>query len=473
MKDEFMYAQNGNLVQKYNSFEEFKKEYQTVTHEDALELVTRIHGYSILIFKNNDDNVEIVCPLNRMNKQKQCILLYYFDYANCYEPIIKKPAQRHDVEFVFDVQDPLLKDGIQTVLNTYEQCRATIDYSLEDGYTPKHNILSNILYDKLYDKYLNIQQVTQYNKCIGFVVDEYYIPCYPSEIIRDIQQVKAPPVHALDKIISFLKEISDTLQVPCLARYKVINSFNKITGILTETFHYVPCIHRKNDRTIKLESYYGDFQHEFIEVTKEESDMKRVMNTQHIQYEQYGYNYCKQSLMIALNQHMFVNQRKKIKSIVQNDDSYTEKISEINKIIHEVLGIFLKDKIEWVDKITDVFIQDSIENCPNGFCNLKDKLYLPKINLVTKEYNDYYKRLADELIRNKQVELFVLKPEVQFFVPYKGQENEIILDINIIENYLSNLGKPLKTKKYYDNAKISQIHLMFNVIKVGTIQITE
>ena len=67
----------------------------------------------------------------------------------------------------------------------------------------------------------------------------------------------------------------------------------------------------------------------------------------------------------------------------------------------------------------------------------------------------------------------MLKPEVQFFVPYKGQENEIILDINIIENYLSNLGKPLKTKKYYDNAKISQIHLMFNVIKVGTIQITE
>jgi hypothetical protein len=97
--------------------------------------------------------------------------------------------------------------------------------------------------------------------------------------------------------------------------------------------------------------------------------------------------------------------------------------------------------------------------------------------VVTKEKNDYYKRLADDLIRNKQIELFILKPEIQFYVPYQAQDQELILDVNVIETYLDNLEKPSKKQKYYDNVNVvsSERHkqLVFNVVKLGKIIITE
>jgi hypothetical protein len=49
-----------------------------------------------------------------------------------------------------------------------------------------------------------------------------------------------------------------------------------------------------------------------------------------------------------------------------------------------VLRAFLNKKIEWVNTIPEEYIQDMLENCPNGFCNA-EKLYLPKINIVTNE----------------------------------------------------------------------------------------
>ena len=102
---------------------------------------------------------------------------------------------------------------------------------------------------------------------------------------------------------------------------------------------------------------------------------------------------------------------------------------------------------------------------------------MPKINIVTHEKNDYYKRLADELIRNKQIELFVLKPELQFSVPYQAQDQELILDGNIIETYLTTLDKPSKIQRYYDNINVlptdSHKPLIFNCTKLDKIIITE
>jgi hypothetical protein len=117
-----------------------------------------------------------------------------------------------------------------------------------------------------------------------------------------------------------------------------------------------------------------------------------------------------------------------------------------------------------------------LEQCPNGFCNVP-KIYLPKINIITQEKNDYYKRLADEIIRNKQIELFVLKPEIQFFVPYQAQDQELILDGNVIESYFKTLDKPSKLTRYYDNINVlptdRHTPLIFNCVKLDRIIITE
>lgn len=480
MKDDFNYIQNGNISNKYLSFNDFTKDTKNITHEEGWELVVRTHNCNIIIFKDNDDSVELICPSNAYGKQfddrKQCIILYYFEKDNCYEPIIKKPQNKNTVEFLFDANDPLLKDAIHTVQETYKKCRPMIDYELEDGYPPSLNMTSVEMYDMLYDAYEEIQQVTQYNKCIGFVIDTYYIPCYPSEIIREVIEIHTPPIHDIQSTIQFLSKIHDTLHLPCQPRYKVINKKNEISGILIETFHYVPCIILPNSKKIKLEPYYGNLKHEFVEFKDTIEDITRVTNTNWIKYEQYGYTYCKNQLMIALNLHEYADHRSAIKKIIHSTKSYAIKLKEVTDHIHKVLRTHLRDKIEWVNTIPEEYVQDMLQQCPNGFCNIP-KLYLPKINIVTHEKNDYYKRLADEIIRNKQIELFVLKPEIQFYVPYEAQDQELILDGNVIENYFKSLDKPSKIPRYYDNMNVLPTYkhtpLVFNCTKVDRIIITE
>uniref|UniRef100_A0A6C0B9X0 Uncharacterized protein n=1 Tax=viral metagenome TaxID=1070528 RepID=A0A6C0B9X0_9ZZZZ len=480
MKDDFKYIQNGNISNKYLSFNDFIKDSKNITHEEGLELVSRFHKYNIIIFKDNNDSVELVCPSNTYGKQfderKQSIILYYFEKDNCYEPIIQKPQNKNNVKFEFDMNDLLVQDALQTIKNTYKKCTPIIDYEVEDRYTPQSNITSVEIYNILYDGYEYIQQVTQYNKCVGFVVEEFYIPCYPSEIIREIEEIHTPPIHAIEDTIRFLNHMHDTMNLPCSPIYKVINKKNKISGLLTETFHYVPCSITNNSTKIKLEPYYGNLKHEFIELKHNIEDTTRIVNTNRIKYEQYGYTYCKNQLMIALNLHDYVEYRSSIKKIVNSNKTYQIKLEEVTDIIHNVLRAFLKNKIEWVNDIPEEYIQDMLEQCPNGFCNAS-KMYLPKINIVTYEKNDYYKRLADELIRNKQIELFVLKPELQFSVPYQANDHELILDGNVIETYLTTLDKPAKIQRYYDNINVlptdRHTPLVFSCTKLDRIIITE
>jgi hypothetical protein len=125
------------------------------------------------------------------------------------------------------MNDPLLKDAFQTIQSTYKKCAPIIDYEIED-YTPITNINSVEMYDILYDGYEHIQQVTQYNKCIGFVVDTFYIPCYPSEIIRELEEIHVPPINDIQDTIRFLNKLHDTLHLPCRPKYKVINKQNAV-----------------------------------------------------------------------------------------------------------------------------------------------------------------------------------------------------------------------------------------------------
>ena len=478
MEDGFKYAQNGNIFNKYLSFQEFMKDSKHIIHEEAWDLVSSVHDKNIIIFKDNDESVELICPSNiygkKIDSRKQCIMLYYFEKDNCYEPIIKKPQNKHDVQFEFDVQDIYLKQAFETITKTYEKCKPIIDYEIEeDDYNPVSNISSTEMYDKLYDKYEDIQQVSQYNKCIGFIVEDFFIPCYPSKLIRDVNEIDEPTSKGVVETIEFLNRMHSSFEIPCRPHYKVIKQ-SEITGILTETFHYVPCIPEKNTKKVGLEPYYGNLTHEYIQFKENSEDLQRVKTTQRILYEKYGFTYCKNQLMIALNQHEYVENRNKIKKLIHSKKTYNEKLEEVTQEIHKVLRKHLSMKIEWVNEMPDEYIQDMLDQCPNGFC--EGKLYLPKINLVTKEPNDYYKRVADELIRNKQVELFVLKPEIQFYVPYQGQDSELILDGNVIENYLEQLGKPAKVHKYYDNVNMLMVErkkLIFSVIKLDKIKITE
>ena len=457
-KREFPYVQNGNVIRKYKKFQNFLDDIDNITHEDAWEFVAQVNEINLIIFKHNINFVELVCPSNIYEpekfKDKKCVMLYYFEEDNCYEPIIQKPEKINDVSFLFDTKNEYIQDVLHIIKDKYKKnCNPSYEYSLEDGFIPTQPLLSSELSDKL-SEYENIKQVVQYDKCIGFMVDNFFIPCYPSQKILEMETVKKPTLNTIQSTITFLTKINK-LDIACKPIYKVIDKGN-ITGMLIETFQYVPCISIPNTPSIPLIPYYGNLKDEYMVISPENvyEDTKRIQNVNRIKYEQYSYIYIKNKLMNQLNLHENVKDRKEIKRIVNSTDSYEDKLYSINMIIQRVINTYFRDSIEWIDEIKDEYIHFFIEHCPNGFCQNIDKVYLSKTNLVTHEKNDYYKRLADEIIRNKQVELFVLKPEIQFSIPPELNENELILDKNILRLYLDNLDKPYRYTRTYDNAQI-------------------
>jgi hypothetical protein len=283
-----------------------------------------------------------------------------------------------------------------------------------------------------------------------------------------METVKTPTINSIQSTIKFLTQLNK-LDIHCNPVYKVIDKDNYITGLLIETFQYVPCISIKNTSSIKLLSYYGNLKYEYKVIDDVHEDTIRIQNINRIKYEQYSYIYVKNKLMNQLNLHDHVKDRKEIKRIINSSTAYSDKLTKITKIIKHILDE--QDILEWIDDIPDDYIHLFITNCPNGFCQKIDKIYLSKINLVTHEKNNYYKKLADEIIRNKQVELFILKPEIQFNIPSKLNENELILDKNILRSYLDNLDKPYHYSRVYDNAQIRKPNqykiLPFNAKKLS------
>jgi len=459
-KREFPYVQNGNIIRKYKKFQKFLDDIDNITHEEAWEFVSQVNEINLIIFKHNINFVELVCPVNIYEpekfKDKKCVMLYYFEDNNCYEPIIQKPQYKNDISFLFDTKNEYIQHVLHIIKDKYKKnCNPSYEYSLEDGFIPTHPLLSSELVDKLSEEYENIQQVVHYDKCIGFIIDNFFIPCFPSQKILEMEIVKKPTLNTVKSTITFLNEINK-LDIACKPLYKVIDKTNFITGILIETFQYVPCISTKNVPSIPLLSYYGNLKDEYMVIPPDmvHEDTKRIQNVNRIKYEQYSYIYIKNKLMNQLNLHENVKDRKEIKRIVNSSDSYENKLYGIHAIIERIMQTHFRDSIEWIDEIKDEYIHYFIQQCPNGFCQNIDKVYLSKTNLVTHEKNDYYKRLADEIIRNKQVELFVLKPEFQFSIPSELNENELILDKNILRLYLDNLDKPYRYSRTYDNAQI-------------------
>jgi hypothetical protein len=456
--DGFETAQNGNLAVKYKTREECRKHMNTMTHEDAWDLVS--HNANIVIFKNSTvTTFELICPSNvyrspKFNKGSVTYMLYmHSDYS--YEIIVKKDKLKTDRAFHY--ADEITKDALQFIENKYNnECKPTIQYKV-NGHTPTQNITAEEMYDKLadhVDEQESIGQVVQKNKCIGFVINGVFIPCYPSSKL-DIEEVEIPEP-TIQEAFKFLTKLSKI--VPCKPLYKVIGLNQDVTGLLTETNQYVPCT--KSHSKLKLEPYYANLQYEY-DINPVE-DNTRTSTTNRIKYEQYGYKYCLNLLMIKLNTHEYFEFRKKIKDSIQSKKTHTEKMVEVSKVIKEVL----RGEIEWIDKITDVYINYMVDNCPNGFCTNIKPMLLSSVNLVTKLQNQYYVRLADELIRNKKITSFVLKPQLQFYVPYEARDNELILDKFGIIKYMDELGPVNKIQRFYDNALVKQTFQKYTTFKV-------
>tara|TARA_Y100000389_G_scaffold171717_1_gene179570 strand:- start:609 stop:1151 length:543 start_codon:yes stop_codon:yes gene_type:complete len=132
----------------------------------------------------------------------------------------------------------------------------------------------------------------------------------------------------------------------------------------------------------------------------------------------------------------------RLKLIIDNGKlNYEQKINELSEIIKRLT----ENNVKFVDYTDDELSKiENVTLCNSNnskiFCE-KDKLKIPKENLITKDDNkeNYFKKISDDLLRHKTTRDFILDPKhLLFFTNENNSLNndEILIyesDINTMK----------------------------------------
>jgi hypothetical protein len=249
----------------------------------------------------------------------------------------------------------------------------------------------------------------------------------------------------------------------------IITETNQFVGIVEtpydETEHNIlPIIEQSNTNTIDKIVNTSN--------TKEDKERVKVVNT--IVYEGQFYSAFRTTIRGLLNDYKNRKIRKFILKII-DDSHYSYK----NKIIliQEKLKEISKEEIDFFEYGEDIDILGEISTCLNSsqcggkkFCLMTKenicRINIPKINLINSEDNEenYYLRLADELLRYKRIQLYMFENNINMIdIDYKINEDELIIIKNLL---LGNEEKNAVT--YFDNLVPFQQNKYTHVITYDT-----
>jgi hypothetical protein len=423
------------------------------------------------------ENIEILCPTNSyMNpfydENKATVLLLKHDVF--YEPIYlySHKIEGEDGQIVNRLTKTFIptEKSIKSVLKliriiSKQQCSPKS--SLPKIYHFKQNIglLELIQHVKKIGYTVDSQIMNYHNKIIGITTNTVFLPCLPSGAIKSL------PIHYMDDLsiwkdypttVSTLREIHQLSggEIRCLPRYKVIDDI-MIVGILTETNQFVrinpPIINTPDDGLIPLEnSDYILLDNTIARSTK--GDSQREQGIMKIQLEEQFYIAFRTLLKKTLNETWNRTYNQQWIHIIEDETmDYFQKRNTIEKKIRDIL----KDRVQFseyepsvLNSLTEIMYDCSKKNgIKKPYCiSNGEGLILPTDNLITGKSNNivYFTRLADELIRYKQIQLFMFSTNV-FLIDtnYKINSDEFILLHSLLgEEYFNNDLIPFNTNTY-------------------------
>ena len=338
---------------------------------------------------------------------------------------------------------------------------------------------------------------------------QYIIPCYPSYIINNID-VKhyanknnyTTVSNTIDGLIEFYNATSEVIQSKPVS---YVLSDNKMVGIKTETNLFVPVnkelllTSKEVEKIIKKhnlkEDTNGDvfitknvwthIDEELFKYYNEQEDEERILNNYKIIIEDHSYYYFRNKIRNDLNK--LENKEKKNKlqeQVLSNIVLYQIKMIKIQSIIKSVID----KNYRFVDYYTDENIVSLRDNYYLLNEKSKNKVYIPKINLITGSNNkDFYvKKLSDELLRNVTIQQYffdIQKYLVKIQHKYNINKDELLIPQSLVtRDYLDELYKsnvtndkennydninPLKTKLYNDEVQIKPKKRTFKLKKNG------
>ncbi len=478
-----------------------------IDHTYLWDIVTCINpglfpsGLNLVLLQITDnditDNVELICPTNSyvsnmydIRRETVIILKQDMFYEPVYMYEIKEDANseygktiRSNETFSHQLAIPELKRVLNVVQNVMgKYCKARP--SMPNLYNYKSNIIaSKLLYLLQNNGYIVQHQVINYRrKVIGIMVKDIaerdwsvLVPCFPSSILHNINIKYSDEVNWTTYVNTrdMLLQISSKSgnSILCKPILKVIED-EMIVGILTETNQFVqvdPPIFNVDDG-IEILHTTGYANNGYVTADKELAtnkleDAVRLNTIRNIKLEGQFYSAFRTTLRLILSQHSNYEIRQKILSLINNREQYTYHTSLIK--IEILVRMLLQDRVSFANYKQSVLngLMDiaDIETTYNKtqYCLVSEddsscKLVIPKNNLVTRKDNSivYFKRLSDELLRYKQVRMFILEPKRYLNIgssEYKLNESELLLLQTLLEgDYFDDLT-PIQANEYIDN----------------------
>ena len=438
----FATLQNSNLIRHYTTFEAFRREFlkEKMDYTELWDIISEFMSVNLVILRVPDDiHVEFICPMRTIDKEKVMLILLEQTVKNvvCFEPLIEHNVDKNIHSVLHLYYHAKLHQAFEQMEAIYLKCtRQSEQYST--------NFIASLVYQFLPPK---TSQIIHSNKCIGFSVNDVFIPCYPSAPL-DIPET-ALPVSPYEHTFDLLEQYA--VHLPCKPRYKVVNRV--LTGIITESNSFVPC-QPALPSVSSLPLYPHLVNHEYMPIPQQ-VNTTLIHKTRLSKAERYLYKAFRRYLKEKMRKHAL---RKLLKSAISKKEVG---IDLLKRII----------KVQWIEEVDDFYLNQLIK-C-KGYCSMTDTLLLPKYNLKTGEPNDYFARLANELNHYHRISTFILKPQLQMnMVPFYVEPQEVILTHSVLEDYYDALTEPKRVPSNYDNANLKiQLKLFFKVKKLHYITI--
>jgi hypothetical protein len=431
-------------------------------------------GMNLIIFEIPEEdytnNIELVCPTNIYSNHfydhlKNSLILV--EKNNYFEPVYlytdngvdKKNEKVIDIQKMFNERSlkGKLHQNLKVTLsaikkNMNEKCVPL--NSLPTVYTFKENIIYDELVYILRLSNISIRYtILHYNgKAVGVFAklpngDKGFIPCYPSSyIIKQKTKIRfiddSKNWKTYEETIDFLTNVKKLTKkkkknLPCLPKMKVIED-GLIIGILTETNQFIQVSKPIPDVPDELDSLNAD---NYIDVgvksiTQKQVDSQRVNFVNNFNNENNNFKAFRNIARIHLNNYENRGIKNQISSIISNVNN--DSLKEYEKNLKEIIGL-LKELLK-----NEVHFSKNPEI---------EKYEFPENNLLTDQKNRelYFSRLADELLRFRRIQLFLLEANKYLSfseISYQLREDEILLLESLITQEYFEGMKAYKRNKF-------------------------
>ena len=451
MEDDIQVDFLEDTIASFENFLEFlKSDSATIDHSYLWDMATQNHpnlmkgGYNLVILEiqkdDMRDNMQILCPSHSQSnvlydptKETVILIMQTNKQGTYYEPVYVYSEESSEIQYAFTEQTSPdnLKNMLSIIQKTTNQYCAPLP-SMPKKYHFKKNKQAqdvlNTLKEFNYD--VNVQVLNYQGNVIGFYVksdeEEIYIPCHPSTELpllekwwMDDDDLWHSYEETRNRLVSVYKKTNG--KILCSPQFKVIED-GMIIGILTETNQFVQISPVSEnifqDGLLELDSN-NYFIADKIITTSQSEDPKRTDIVRKIELETQYFSLFRSIVRKELHEYKNKDIRKEIIQIIDNDNLLTNKERLNNMMIQ--LHKLLLNRVQFsvMDKgILDELIKCRGQDCLTIFAN--NAMVFPSEHLLSGVNNEnvYYGRVADELLRYRRVQLFMLNPASYLNIGY-------------------------------------------------------